>query len=107
MSYRCYCYLNLLRGAIGWSVVCDCGTSGHTHLSLTCTAVSRMVKLWRNIEPAQVESPLDQVYLLYIYSKTCVNGHSKIDKLKILMTNGSLMKVESITECSSSWSILQ
>ena len=28
------------------------------------------------------------------------NGHSKIDKTKILMTNGSLMKVESIAECS-------
>ena len=26
--------------------------------------------------------------------------HSKIDKTKILMKNGSLMKVESITECS-------
>ena len=41
-----------------------------------------------------------------VYSKTCVNGHSKIDKTKILMTNGSLMKVESIAECSL-WSILQ
>ena len=29
-----------------------------------------------------------------------VCGHSKIDKTKILMTNGSLMKVESIAECS-------
>ena len=29
-----------------------------------------------------------------------------MDKAKILMTNGSLMKVESIAECSS-WSILQ
>ena len=34
------------------------------------------------------------------YSKLCENGHSKIDKTKILMTNGSLMKVESIAECS-------
>ena len=34
------------------------------------------------------------------YSKTCVNGHSQIDKIKILMTNGILMKVESIAECS-------
>ena len=31
--------------------------------------------------------------------------HSKIDKTKIFMKNGSLMKVESITECSP-WSIL-
>ena len=28
-------------------------------------------------------------------------GHSKIDKTKILMTNGSLLKVKSIAECSS------
>ena len=34
--------------------------------------------------------------------KTCL----KIDKTKILMTNGSLMKVKSIAECSP-WSILQ
>ena len=34
------------------------------------------------------------------------NSHSKIDKTKILMTNGSLMKFESIAECSP-WSILQ
>ena len=32
--------------------------------------------------------------------KTCVNGHSKIDKIKILMTNGSWMKVESIAQCT-------
>ena len=32
--------------------------------------------------------------------KSVWNGHSKIDKTKILMTNGSLMKVKSIAECS-------
>ena len=32
--------------------------------------------------------------------KPVQNGHSKIDKIKILMTNGSLMKVESIVKCS-------
>ena len=32
------------------------------------------------------------------YSITCLNSHSKIDKAKILMTEGSLMKVESIAE---------
>ena len=41
------------------------------------------------------------------YSKTCVKRQlSKIDKTKILMTNGSLMQVKSITECSNR-SILQ
>ena len=38
--------------------------------------------------------------------KPVLNGHSKIDKIKVLMTNGSLMKVKSIAECSP-WSILQ
>ena len=38
--------------------------------------------------------------------KPVLSGHSKIGKTKILMTNGSLMKVESIAECSH-WSILQ
>ena len=38
--------------------------------------------------------------------KPVLNGHSKINKTKVLMTNGSLMKVESIAECSP-WSILQ
>ena len=40
--------------------------------------------------------------------KPALNGHSKQDKTKILMTTltGSLMKVENIAECSL-WSILQ
>ena len=37
-------------------------------------------------------------------AKPVLSDHSKIDK--ILMTNGSLMKVKSIAECSP-WSILQ
>ena len=32
--------------------------------------------------------------------KPVLSGHSKIDKTKVLMTNGSLMKVESIAESS-------
>ena len=32
--------------------------------------------------------------------KPVLNGHSIIDKTNVLMTNGSLMKVESIAECS-------
>ena len=32
--------------------------------------------------------------------KPVLSDHSKIDKTKVLMTNGSLMKVESIAECS-------
>ena len=42
-----------------------------------------------------------------IYSKTCLKRPLKIDKTKILMTNGSLMNSEgqSIAECSP-WTIL-
>ena len=38
--------------------------------------------------------------------KPVLRGHSKIDKTKILMTNGSLLNIESIAEYSH-WSILQ
>ena len=38
--------------------------------------------------------------------KPMQNGHSKIDKTNVLMTNGGLMKVESIAECAP-LSILQ
>ena len=36
----------------------------------------------------------------YKYSKICLKMPLKIDKTKVLKTNGSLMKVESIAECS-------
>ena len=44
-------------------------------------------------------------YNLYISDKNStvkpvLSGHSKIDKTKVLKINGSLMKVESIAECS-------
>ena len=35
----------------------------------------------------------------HITVKPVLSCHSKIDKRKMLMTNGSLMKVESIAEC--------
>ena len=38
---------------------------------------------------------------LYKYTvKPVSSSHSKMDKTKVLKTNGSLMKVESIAECS-------
>ena len=40
-----------------------------------------------------------------VQKNSVLSGHSKI-KTKVLKTNGSLMKVESIAECSP-WSILQ
>ena len=38
--------------------------------------------------------------------KHVLSGHLKIDKTKVLIGNGSLMKVKCIAECSP-WSILQ
>ena len=37
--------------------------------------------------------------------KPVKNGHSKIDKTKVLMTTGSLMKVESIAECCNTFDL--
>ena len=49
----------------------------------------------------------DVVFCFNRYTVNSVlSGRSKIDKTKILMTVGSLMKVNSIAECSP-WSILQ
>ena len=45
---------------------------------------------------------MDLIYTV----KPVLSGHSKIDKTKILMKNGSLMKVESTAECFKG-SILQ
>ena len=39
---------------------------------------------------------LDNLYTV----KPVLSGHSKTDKTKVLKTNGNLMKVESIAECS-------
>ena len=46
------------------------------------------------------------IFSLRFTVKPVQNGRSKIDKTKVLMTTGCLMKVESIAECSL-WSILQ
>ena len=42
-----------------------------------------------------------QMQLRIITVKPVLSGHSKNDKAKILMTNGSLMKVGSIAECNT------
>ena len=51
-------------------------------------------------EALVVMKDLPAVTLYVIYSKTCVKRPLKIDKTNILMTNSSLMKVESFAECS-------
>ena len=55
---------------------------------------------------SHVSSVLETIIFVGITIKPVLSGLSKLDKTKVLMTNGSQMKVESIAECSP-WSILQ
>ena len=41
-----------------------------------------------------------QIFSVQATVKPVLSGHSKKDKTKVLKTNGSLMKVERIAECS-------
>ena len=58
----------------------------------------------KNLDMSPLTSPEHSTTVLFYKFKSKVkpvlSGHSKIDKTKILMTDGSLMKVESIAECS-------
>ena len=74
---------------------------------LTCVYKQRFVNESEYYYKDAISKPTSNMILnrLEKYSKTCVNGHSKIDKTKILMTYGSLMKVQSIAECSP-WGML-
>ena len=71
------CSVALPHGALGWSAVCDCGISWSysltTNLKELCTKCT---------------------------VKPVLSSHSKVDKAKVLMAKGRLMKVESIVECS-------
>ena len=54
----------------------------------------------------QIEKGIEHRFLVPPFGKNItvkpvLSGHSKIDKTKILMTNGTSMKVESIAECFS------
>ena len=67
-----------------------------------CTLVALIAD---NMEPnCSLKSNLIRVHSVCFSDKVTVipalSGHSKIDKTKILKTNGSLMKIESIAECS-------
>ena len=59
-----------------------------------------------HLTPESTNSTKQKVHVASQYSKTCLKQPLKKDKTKILIINGSLMKVESIAECSP-WSILQ
>ena len=54
----------------------------------------------------EIVSPIWASTCYFVTVKPVLSCHSKINKTKILMINGSLLKVESIAECSP-WSILQ
>ena len=51
-------------------------------------------------QPQNLEFKNDRENFHSYTVKPVLSGHSKIDKTKIITTNGSLMKVESIAECS-------
>ena len=77
LIYSCYCVkINLLQKGVGSLQGLGIKTEGNGDL-----------KYHNTVEPV-------------------LNSHSKIDKPKVLKTNGCLMQVQSIAECFP-WSILQ
>ena len=60
----------------------------------------------QEIKDLYLNAMYPEVTLIYASTVALVkNGHSKIDKTKIFMTNGSLMKVKSIAECSNTFDL--
>ena len=53
---------------------------------------------WKIIRANNLLQFIHQVTIEVRFRKPVLNGHSKIDKTNILMTNDSLMKVERIAE---------
>ena len=51
-------------------------------------------------EEEEPQIDIQKVRFVYGTVKPVLSSHSKIDKTKVLKTNGSLMKVDSIAECS-------
>ena len=80
-----------------------------THQSLPCSHIIKSMD--EDEDQNEMLVLLDTsawvVMVAFVHTvKPVKNGHSKKDKIKTLMTNGSLMKVEIIAECSKG-SILQ
>ena len=76
-------------------------------MKLVCT----IRKTSSNILTKPISQHLSKIYMVILRIvlntvQPVLSSHSKIDKTLILMTNGSLVKVESIAECFP-WSILQ
>ena len=55
---------------------------------------------WYIVAPLPSIYAMDHPDFIACTVKPVLSAHSKIDKTKILMANGSLMKVKSIAECS-------
>ena len=81
-------------------------TSLRTARAFTASIHKVCIKLYRKRLTKRPLFPLDTSAWAFIRGKTCLKWSLKNRQTKILMTNGSLMKVESIAECST-WSILQ
>ena len=68
-----------------------------------CCIFQSLILDTRNKLSNQIEDAITHLRSGYPHFNTTVkpvlSGHSKTDKTKVLKTNGSLMKVESIAEC--------
>ena len=62
--------------------------------------------VWVRKLQTKVYGLVDNSTCIFSAVKPVLSGQSKVDKTKVLMANGSLMKVESIAEYCP-WSILQ
>ena len=82
-------------------------------IALYFVTVSQSTGGWTLYCRAKPYARMNQLSLYVVGQKECMHtnclvntvkpvlsGHSKIDKTKVLKTNGSIMKVESIAKCS-------
>ena len=74
-------------------------------IPFSCEKIHPLIKKYSSYSES-TNSTKQKVQVGSQYSKTILKQSLKKDKTKILITNGSLMKVESIAECSL-WGILQ
>ena len=78
----------------------------YKHWALNC--FQTITLFWKHcrFRPANETADQDPLFFIHTmnpyYSKTCLKRPPK-NKQKILTTNGSLMKVESIAECSQAF----
>ena len=63
-------------------------------------SVRNMFELFCNVFPTYHKQSLETLPQFTGIVIPVLSGHSKRDKTKVLTKNGSLMKVESIAECS-------